>query len=89
MNADDMNLFFHNRNITDFSSAQKEMPNATEWLAANKLTLNLSKAKYVLFNAKTNITITCKHCLSINHINIERPLLWIATLTWWGGLSFQ
>ena len=33
----------------------------------------------------TNRSMECK----INYGKARNPLLWIATLTWWGGLSFQ
>ena len=46
MYADDTNIFFHHNRIDNlFTNAQIEMNLISNWLAANKLTLNVGKTK--------------------------------------------
>ncbi|XP_057302725.1 uncharacterized protein LOC130636892 [Hydractinia symbiolongicarpus] len=48
--ADDTNLFYSHTNIVDlFKTANQELAHINEWFKANKLSLNISKTKYVLF----------------------------------------
>ena len=47
MYADDTNIFLHHNRIDNFlfTNAQIEMNLLSNWLAANKLTLNVGKTK--------------------------------------------
>ena len=51
--ADDTNVFMSEKNVDDLiSSVHKEMVNVTEWLNANKLSLNVSKTYYIIFRSQ-------------------------------------
>ena len=48
--ADDTNLFLTGKNLkTLFSTMNKELNYVTDWLKANKLSINISKTQYILF----------------------------------------
>ena len=50
MFADDTNLFFNHKNIKHlFTVVNNELVNIKAWFTANKLCLNVEKAKYSLF----------------------------------------
>ena len=52
MFAENINLFFSSINLDDlFSETNRELNEISLWLKANKLSLNLTKAKYSLFHA--------------------------------------
>ena len=52
MFAENTNLFFSSINLDDlFSETNRELNEISLWLKANKLSLNLTKAKYSLFHA--------------------------------------
>ena len=49
--ADDTNLFYSHSNIkTLFKTVNKVLLRVTEWFNTNKLSLNLTKTKYILFH---------------------------------------
>ena len=55
--ADDTNLLssftsFTSNNKIDFRAINKELDNVYNWLSANKLSLNVSKTKYMIFDNK-------------------------------------
>ena len=51
MFADDTNLFHSDKNINSlFETVNKELININSWFQANKLSLNTSKTKYLLFH---------------------------------------
>ena len=51
--ADDTNVFMSGNNVDDLiSSVNKDMVNVTEWLDANKLSLNVSKTHYIIFRSQ-------------------------------------
>ena len=69
--ADDTTLFcdFDNVNVTE-ETIHYELVKLTEWLACNQLSLNVNKAKFMVFHSiRKNINYPT---LSINGINIER-----------------
>ena len=50
MFADDTNLFYSNKNIKIlFKEMNKELENISEWLRANKLSINIGKTNFILF----------------------------------------
>ena len=74
MYADDTNIFLHHKNINAlYDVAQKELVLVTNWLSANKLTLNINKTKFIVFtsNKKKGIK-TDKSFLYVNEIPIEK-----------------
>ena len=53
--ADDSNLFFsHNNPYTLVSTINAELDKVTQWIRANKLSLNLQKTKYMVFSNSLN-----------------------------------
>ena len=51
MFADDTNLFYSNKNIkTLFKEMNIELKNISEWLRANKLSINIDKTNFILFH---------------------------------------
>ena len=58
--ADDSNIFFHSKNPDDLiDMANTEIPKILNWLATNKLTLNVSKTHFVIFrNHGKEVTLT-------------------------------
>lgn len=58
--ADDSNIFFHGKDPDELIElANPEMPKIMNWLAANKLTLNVKKTHYIIFRNKgKNVTTT-------------------------------
>jgi len=73
MYADDTNLFLnHKKNINIlYEKSQKEITHVTNWLSANKLTLNINKTKFILFNANQKSTIFYNMPLHVNVVPID------------------
>ena len=75
MFADDTNVFINHKHINEvYNKAQHELNNITYWLSANRLSLNISKTKYIIFNSNrkkysrnNTIAVPC-----INNIPLER-----------------
>ena len=50
--ADDTNLFFNNPNILNLETILNvELENVSQWLFANKLSLNIEKTSFVVFHS--------------------------------------
>ena len=70
--ADDMNIFYSKNCLKTINKViQAEFNKVTEWLNVNKLSLNITKTRFILFRSinkkpKHNIKIT------INDINIDQ-----------------
>ena len=58
--ADDTNIFITSKNIQSvYSKTNLELKNIDEWMTANKLTVNSSKTKYLLFTPrKSNYSVS-------------------------------
>ena len=71
--ADDTTLQMSSSNLYElYNTANRELRIVSEWFKANKLTLNISKTKYILFR-KPNMHIDHKNLhLSIEDSSIER-----------------
>ena len=51
--ADDTNVFYSDTNVKSLNQVlNNELIKVTEWLQANKLTLNIKKTQVILFKAK-------------------------------------
>ena len=49
--ADDSNLFYSNKNLKDLEQTiNEELKNVSDWLDANKLSLNITKSNFVMFH---------------------------------------
>ena len=73
MYADDTNIFLQHIHIDDlYTNAQIEMNLVSNWLAANKLTLNVRKTKYPLFRPNKKIITCYDRQLYFNNTSLER-----------------
>ena len=71
--ADDICFLKSSNNLQFlFSSANTELSKAACWFQANKLTLNVSKTKYILFRSKHMPFDDLEFKLNIGEENIER-----------------
>ena len=70
MYADDTTLYCNIDQCVNEYIINEEFHKLTEWLGANKLALNISKTKYMIFHT-SNRKISYPN-LKINNINIER-----------------
>jgi len=71
--ADDTTLQLSSDNLENlYSSANMEMKNLSDWFKANKLTLNTSKTKYILFRRKQQVVDFVNLHLKIDEKEIER-----------------
>ena len=85
--ADDTSLFYSNKNADKATEIiNKELANVSEWLAANKLSLNVDKSKLLIFNNKKkidiNITLNGQSLKEVNNakylgILIDNKLNWL------------
>ena len=72
MYADDSSFFISGSSVDELiDTANHELSNIYEWLVQNKLSLNVSKSKYMIFSKDKRRTSTNKHLLINNH-SIER-----------------
>jgi hypothetical protein len=71
--ADDTTLQISSCNIRElYEKANNELKKAADWFKGNKLTLNVSKTKYILFNKKANYPNLSDFSLKIDNTEIER-----------------
>ena len=55
MFADDTNLFCEHKDIKLFATVNEELININDWFMANKLSLNVAKTKYSLFQKPSRV----------------------------------
>jgi len=67
--ADDTTLQLSSSNIV---KANKELDKFADWFKANKLTLNISKTKYMILKDKSQMVDFACHILKIDNEVIER-----------------
>ena len=71
--ADDTTFQISSNNVKElFNTANEELEKASSWFQANKLTLNVSKTKYILFRKKNQKVDFSDIELRINGQQIER-----------------
>ena len=70
MYADDTTLFCNFDNISNENTINNEINKVYDWLCSNKLSLNVSKTKYMCFHTP-NKTVTYPE-LKINNVTIDR-----------------
>ena len=69
--ADDTNLFHSNDNLDLLcDQANKDLRSVSNWLIANRLTINLAKTKFMLFSKSTPITSNFN--ISLNNSKLEQ-----------------
>ena len=72
--ADDTNAFYSNSCLKTLSSTmQNEMNKVVKWLNANKLSINSSKTKFVIFKSKNKLLYT-EVTLKINNDFLKQVL---------------
>ena len=73
MFADDTSIFLQNKDIKKlFDAGNKELQLVDQWLIANKLSVNVSKTKYILFKAAQSKLTTKKQTLTLRQNKIEQ-----------------
>ena len=73
MFADDTSIFLQNKDIKElFDVGNKELQLVDQWLIANRLSVNVSKTKYVLFKTAQSKLITKKQALTWRQNKIEQ-----------------
>ena len=93
--ADDTNIFLSGKNMQQlFSTMNSELAKLTDWLLANKLSLNVSKTHYVLFSPGHRNFDTCPDLL-LNGSVLERKSSTMflgvkldSKLTWFEHISY-
>ena len=73
MFADDTNVFLSGKDVTKlYSLANDELVRVTDWLAANKLSLNINKTKCILFSPNRARKLNFSQTLSVYNKPIEQ-----------------
>ena len=71
--ADDTNLFFKDSNLDNLIlKINKELNNISNWFKLNKLSLNIKKTNYIMFEIKNKLTSQNNPLINIDEITIER-----------------
>ena len=71
--ADDTTIYLHNNNLNDlFTSLHNNIVILIDWCNANKLSINLMKTKYMLFQIRNKINNSDIPTITINNTIIER-----------------
>ena len=73
MFADDTSVFFQNKNYHSlYANAQQDLQNIDQWMIANKLSINASKAKCMLFRSTKSKTPPSDQSISLRKLDIEQ-----------------
>ena len=73
MFADDTSIFLQNKDIKElFDAGNKELQLVDQWLISNRLSVNVSKTKYILFKTVQSKLITKKQTLTLRQNEIEQ-----------------
>ena len=73
MNADDSTLYTSATTATELTATlNKELQLVSEWVARNKLALNISTTKSIVFGTKHSLNPKPQLNLVINHVEIEQ-----------------
>ena len=73
MFADDTSIFLQNKDIKElFDAGNKELQLIDQWLISNRLSVNVSKTKYILFKTVQSKLITKKQTLTLRQNEIEQ-----------------
>ena len=73
MYADDSTLYTSATTATEMTATlNKELLLVSEWVARNKLALNISKTKSIVFGTKYSLNLKPQVNLVINHVEIEQ-----------------
>ena len=94
--ADDPSLTASAKNIDELLlKINKELPNIYDWLCANKLTLNLRKTKYLIFQPRQKVDYNLLPLLSIAGQCLEQVSkikylgIYIDTTTTYPGMTIS
>ena len=76
MFADDTTIFLQNKDIKElFDAGNKELQLVDQWLISNRLSVNVSKTKYILFKTAQSKLKTKKQTLTLRQNKIEQVVL--------------
>ena len=68
MYADDSTLYTSATTATEMTATLKALQLVSEWVAENKLALNISKTKSIIFGTKRSLNLKCQLNLVINDV---------------------
>ena len=72
MYADDTNAFYSDKNLKSLTNImQEEMNRVTNWLHVNKLSINTTKTKYIIFKS-SNKKCDTEINIQLNHNTIQQ-----------------
>ena len=81
MFADDTSVFFQHKNYHSlYANAQQDLHNIDQWMIANKLSINASKTKCMLFRSTKLKTPSSGQSISLRKLDIEQ----ISSLKFYG-----
>ena len=70
--ADDITIYYASADVNEIiRSLQSDLTKLIEWFKANKLSINLGKTKYVIFNSRM-IKATCTEKIKFGNITIDK-----------------
>ena len=73
MFADDTSVFLQNKNYHSvYANVQQDLQNIDKWMIANKLSINASKAKFMLFRSTKSKTPPSGQSISLRKLDIEQ-----------------
>ena len=73
MFADDASVFFQNKNYHSlYANAHQDLHNIDRWMIANKLSINASKTKCMLFRSTKSKTPPSGQSISLRKLDIEQ-----------------
>ena len=73
MFADDTSIFLQNKDIKElFDVGNEELQLVDQWLIANRLSVNVSKTKYILFRTAQSKLTTKKQTLKLRQKNLNK-----------------
>ena len=73
MFADDTSIYLQNNDIKKvFDAGNKELQLVDQWLIANRLSVNVSKTKYILFKTAQSKLTTKKQNLAFRQNKIDK-----------------
>ena len=73
MLADNASVFFQNKSYHSlYANAQQDLQNIDQWMIANKLSINASKTKCMLFRSTKSKTPPSGQSISLRKLDIEQ-----------------
>ena len=75
--ADDTNVFFSHNDLSILTNMiNVELPKLSEWFKANKLSINVSKSKYMIFKPRQK-RLTVDLSIEVNNSEVKKLCSWV------------